>query len=187
MENPIRTFICVEIPENVMGEIEKLTKSLDRREVRSVKREQLHITVLFFPSIDEAQIETVKKAMDSLSMPEFEISIKGIDAFGARHPNVLFGNINDGGNLLKLYSQLKEKIHAAGIPTEEKPYTPHLTVARVKEHDTMAVRYISNIISRNKETPLGTFKCGSITLKKSTLTSEGPIYNDLHTRVFGQQ
>lgn len=182
MENQIRTFICVEIPEKIKDEIEKHTKSLDRSELRPVKREQLHITVLFFASVSEVQVEIVKKSMDSLSVKDFEISIKSIDAFGTRQPNVLFASVNDGGNLTAIYHQLKEKIEMAGIKIEERPYTPHLTIARVKEHDRIVVREINDIISRNKETLFGTFKCGAIKLKKSTLTNEGPVYEDLYLK-----
>jgi 2'-5' RNA ligase len=187
MENQIRAFVCVEIPERVKEEIEKCTKSLDRSELRPVRREQLHVTVFFFAGISENQIESIKKAMDSIDTEEFEISIKGIDAFGARQPNVLFANVNDNGNLLKIYGRLKERIEVAGIRIEERPYTPHLTIARVKERDRMVVREISDIISKNKETLFGTFKCETIKLKKSMLTNEGPIYEELYLKKLGHQ
>lgn len=177
----VRAFISIDLPDRIKESILKLNHELGTS-ARFVSKENMHITLLFLDKISGEKIELVKGAMNAIETKPFESSLKGVDTLGRKEPRVLFAKIDSGKNeMMELYKSLADRVRNFGIRIERRAYNPHLTIARIKRFDMQA---INDFVDRNSSVEFGRFICDRITLRKSVLTNEGPIYTDLHAKLF---
>ena len=81
-----------------------------------------------------------------------------------------------GGNqLINLAKKVEEKLLPLGFRSD-KPFKPHVTIFRIKNR----IGDISDELAKLNSSSLGNQKISEIKFKKSVLTSDGPIYSDLH-------
>jgi len=92
--------------------------------------ENLHLTLAFLGEIDSRQLHIIKGAMDSITMPEFEINIKGIGSFSNRKGKIVWAGIEHSAKLYSLQKELALTLNNSGILLEDRPYKPHLTLGR---------------------------------------------------------
>jgi 2'-5' RNA ligase len=83
------------------------------------------------------------------------------------------------GNFEELQKQVEEALIPFGFESEERKFTPHLTLGRVARPNPETSKLISAKISKLSEIQIGEFTVDRFHLKKSTLTPGGPIYEDL--------
>lgn len=138
----IRTFIGVDIGEQIRANAVALQQRLARVDagVRWATPESMHVTLLFLGEVDEREIVPVCRAVESVAgrEPPFTLRVSGVGAFPTpRRPKTVWAGITDGATeLQRLYELLEEKLLDMGCyRKEERGYTPHLTLGRVKaEH-----------------------------------------------------
>lgn len=138
----IRTFIGVNIGEQIRANAVALQQRLTRVDpgVRWATPESMHVTLLFLGEVDEREIVPVCRAVESVAgrEPPFTLRVSGVGAFPTpRRPKIVWAGITDGATeLQRLYELLEEKLLDMGCyRKEERGYTPHLTLGRVKaEH-----------------------------------------------------
>jgi 2'-5' RNA ligase len=98
--------------------------------------EKLHITLKFLGEIESNQVEALSDAaMRAAQMTRpFMLALEGAGAFPTRGvPRILWLGINDSsGALSELQSHLEEECERAGFAREERPFHPHLTIARIR-------------------------------------------------------
>ncbi len=176
-----RAFICIEVPEEVRVRIRSFAESLHWPWARIVPDSQLHITLFFFESAEEAQLKGIASAMSGTNFGAFNITLAGVDVFTPDRPHVLVARVTDDKGLASLYRSLEYGLHKFGVRTDERPFVPHVTMARFKRLGPGALAEVVSMHMRLSGEALGTFRCGEIKLKRSTLTPKGPIYEDLHT------
>ena len=178
----VRSFICVEINDSdVVNQIEEIITKIRFGGVRTVKSFQLHLTLKFLGEIPESRISTIKKEIQTINIPPFEISLQEMGCFpNLNYIRVVWIGIKDGSNNLKqLADMIEEKLNPLGFPREKRGFSPHLTLARVKKLSNSDKRQLTTIIQDLKEVPFGIQLIKEFILKKSTLTPQGPIYEDL--------
>jgi len=136
----IRSFVAVELPDEARAGLASLRRELERDEQRFVKWVDpggIHLTLKFLGNIPSRRVteitEAMKKAVQGLA--PFHLEISALGAFpGLKQPRVVWVGV--GGELDKL-STLRQNIDSAlaalGFAREERPFVPHLTVARVRE------------------------------------------------------
>jgi 2'-5' RNA ligase len=183
----VRSFIAVELPQNVKDGLAQLKSKLERAEhpfVKWVHPEGVHLTLKFLGNIPFKQVAEITKAIEEASkgIPPFHLEISGLGGFpNLKQPRVLWVGI--GGEVDKLLS-LQQNIDLALIPLgfakEERPFVPHLTLARIKQGasprerksfgELVASTTFENSYPLNVET---------INLMRSQLTPEGAIYTRL--------
>ena len=78
----------------------------------------------------------------------------------------------------QLAADVELRLAKLGFPREDKPFSPHITLARVKEYSPALQPKIAAI----KERDFGTCEISSVLLKKSVLTPSGPIYTTLYQK-----
>jgi RNA 2',3'-cyclic 3'-phosphodiesterase len=178
MEEPIRAFIAIELPDKMKDNIAALERELKGGGIRFVTRENMHITLAFLGNIDSVKIESVKKAMNGVKGGRFFSSLKGIGTFPDQHSNVLFAKIDKNANsIIDLYGALSEQLKAASIKMDNRKYHPHATIARFL--DEASKKRLKGFVEEHSELEFGEFLCSGIKLKQSVLTSEGHKYFDL--------
>jgi 2'-5' RNA ligase len=178
----IRAFIAVEIFDSIKKEIVKSTKALDVPGIKPLPAEQLHITLFFLGNIDEKKQHEIEAVLSGMEKKAFDVSFKGVGAFTPQNPRIIYAKIEEPGasKLIGLYNALNDLIIGTGIKLEERSFTPHVTIARVKKPGKEGI--VTDFLKKNQELSFGSFTCKEIKLIKSTLTEEGPVYEPLYSR-----
>lgn len=105
------------------------------REVSWVKPAQLHVTLHFLGEIDDARLPSLSQALaPPLDIDPPRIGLAGWGVFPARGPaRVIWIGLTEGAaTLASAHGVLGERLRSAGITLEARPFSPHLTVGRVK-------------------------------------------------------
>ncbi len=184
-QDKIRAFIAIGLPEDIKKRIAVAQSGLESSWITKVKKDQLHITLLFFAGISTENANRIKAEMDSIRDKPFDITVKGTGAFTPKNPRVLFIDIDAGAaKIAAIYSRLRATAQDMGVEVEDREFTPHITVARVKGGERMAMLEAENFLEDNSGKEFGTFQCKEIKFIKSTLTENGPVYETIYTKEF---
>ncbi|MFZ5984162.1 MAG: RNA 2',3'-cyclic phosphodiesterase [Acidobacteriota bacterium] len=180
---PLRAFLAVEIDEGVRRSlsdvIQHLSPSTGR--VKWVEPHQIHVTLKFFAALTTQARSAVEAALDEIapSVPPIPLAVRGLGAFrsGARI-RVLWAGLEDPSNRLSaLQASLEQALQVRGIPREERPFRPHLTLGRFREPS--AEPRLEDLLRGLRTFDAGAFEADRVTLFHSTLTPAGPRYGVL--------
>jgi 2'-5' RNA ligase len=176
----IRAFIATEIPR--FDELESLVDRIRRSGARiSVPRsEGMHVTLKFLGDVKEDSVTEIIEHMEqSVSgFSPFDVKIVGTGAFpNLQNPRVFWIGLEDGGFLGRIARLIDERLSTIGFAKESRPFSPHITIARVKAPS--GIEKATGILKEFEEAQFGTYLVKDIRLKKSTLTPTGSIYEDL--------
>ena len=177
-----RTFIGVDLPETLKEVIAGLVRELNVKQLKLVEKENLHVTMLFLGSINIDKVDYVKGLLSRINYKRFKIAVEGLGVFSPKRPRVLFADITEGSDELRsIYNELYNDLKANGFVLEDRPYTPHITLARIKWLDAGSRNSLLEFIDTHKER-FGEFYCETLSLKQSTLTEKGPIYRNIFVK-----
>ena len=173
----MRAFVAVEISNNdVLDSIKKIQNKIDI-EAKPVNLENLHFTLQFLGEITDEISKKVIDALNTIEFSSFKINLKGVGVFPKpKFPRVVWIGIDENGG--KMLIQLAKKVGKVLEPlgfSPDKPFKPHITIFRIKKK----VGDITKELDDQKMADFGIQKIISFKLKKSELTSTGPIYSDL--------
>jgi 2'-5' RNA ligase len=179
-----RTFIAVEIGADIRDSAVALQEALAKTgaEVKWVGPEGMHVTLLFLGEVDDRELHSVCRAVKEVaeSEPPFPLRVSGVGAFPTpRRPKILWAGITDGADALKrLYDRLEAKLLDLGCyRKEERGYTPHLTLGRVKsEADGFA---LAKELPKRLAWDGGRTVVDEVLVFSSVLEKDGPVYTVL--------
>ena len=182
----MRTFIAVELPKEIRNHLSKIQEQLKSTgaRVKWVEPKNIHLTLKFLGEINSQKLEKIIKILDDCvaDKQSFPVSITSIGAFPKlNYPKVIWAGIDTGDKEIKeIVKLLDEKIQKIGIPKEERSFSSHITIGRVRTFENKD-KLLEELIKlgTNKELTGFEFSLSKITLFKSTLTSSGPIYEAL--------
>ncbi|MFW9902943.1 MAG: RNA 2',3'-cyclic phosphodiesterase [Candidatus Thorarchaeota archaeon] len=178
----VRSFICVEINNSeVVSQIEESISKIKFDGVRPVKSNQLHLTLKFLGEVSDAQIGSIKQAIQTIEFPSFNISLEGMGCFpNLNYMRVLWIGIKEGSeNLQQLAKIVEGRLNPIGFSREKRRFSPHLTLGRIKKLQNSDKKQLAAIIQNSKTIPIGDQLIDELILKKSTLTPKGAIYENL--------
>jgi len=176
----IRTFIAVELDPGFREKIRELQDKFSSIDLKLVKPELVHITLKFLGDVDESRIPTISAALDSISCEPFETKIRELGAFPKpANPRVLW--LGATGNFKTLHENIEDLLKPFRFEAENKEFSAHATLARVKFLKKDQKNDFINILREFEDIEIGNMWVNKVLLKKSTLTPEGPIYETLHT------
>jgi 2'-5' RNA ligase len=137
-EKKIRTFIAIELPDEILQAIRELQEALkaEKLDLRWVDPGNLHLTLKFLGEISPKDLDPVRLAMKKAAarVQAFELHGKGLGAFpGLNRPRVVWAGMGgETESLQKLAGFLDQELGALGFEKETRPYQGHLTLARAK-------------------------------------------------------
>jgi 2'-5' RNA ligase len=183
----IRSFIAVDLPAEIKAKITNqiagFKKLVSNSSVRWVEAGNLHLTLKFLGEVPLAKISGIEPALKAAlqPVPAFDLAITGAGLFPtARKPRVIWLGIHPAGALISLARVVDETMHGLGFDLEERPFSPHLTIGRVNrdvpEHE---LPRIGEIILKNQPGEIGGIQVQSVTLYRSDLRPQGPLYTPL--------
>jgi len=151
-----------------------------RADLKLVEPEIMHLTLRFLGEIPEQTVEKVKEAMDSTRFHQFDANFSGVGTFPSLNRiNVVWVGVTEGEEQLNgIFHQLEPKLRQIGMTPDNKGFSPHMTIARVKSGANRAA--LAEAVSKMRDLQFGKMPVQSVRLKKSTLTPKGPIYTTMH-------
>jgi len=178
----IRSFVSIDLEdEKILSQVESIMSSLSSLggDLKPVERENIHLTLKFLGNVSSSKVEEVKSALAQVTFPPFSLEIKGAGAFPSlRRMNVIWVGVGEGWSQVELiFEQTEKLLHRLGFSNETRPFSPHITVARVKsgrKRDEIAA-----FLSHLAEESFGTFPVENVRLKHSVLSPSGPKYSTL--------
>lgn len=174
MEAVGRVFAAIALPEEIRLALEDRLAGIDVPG-KPAPLQNWHITLRFLGRIEEVTYERFLAAIEHLPDP-FTISLDGFGAFpNPRRATVLWLGIDQGAEeATKLASIAEEAAQAAGLDAEERPFHPHLTLARIRPPEN-----VTGLIETEFE-PLR-WRCESMVVYESILGGRHPRYEALET------
>lgn len=171
----MRMFVALELPDGLKAEIADLSRTLSRGcGGRFVDHEGYHLTLAFLGVIDEMGVALAADALDEacIGMAPVRLVPNGLGKFGSSRDATLWLGFVPEPELVGLFGRVRDGLRVRGLPFDEKPFSPHVTLAR---HACLSEGTLS-VTSLPAETD-----AACVTLFRSTLSPDGPIYTPLHT------
>ena len=172
----MRIFVAIEVSDkDVLNSIHKIQTELNIK-AKPVELHNLHFTVQFLGEVSEEMVGKISDALNSIEFSSFSISFASIGVFPKPNsPRVIWIGTDDGVNELeKLAEMIRSKLSHLGFSPDKK-FKPHVTIFRVKNK----IEDLSSKLEKFSSCSFGKQLISEIKLKKSELTSTGPIYTDL--------
>ena len=180
----MRVFISIDIEdEEILKEINKISNEIKRSGalIKLVEKENIHMTLQFLGEISEKDVEIVKGALNQCcaKIKKFKMLLRGLGAFpNPKFPRVIWiGTAKGADEVTKLANSLSNDLKRSGFRLESRPFSPHITIARVKRYNAN----LKNLIKKYEDYEFGEVEVSEVRIKKSRLTPQGPIYTTLYS------
>jgi len=183
----VRCFIAIELPEEVkagLRDIQAKLKSGGSAPVKWVDPYSVHLTLKFLGGVDAAKISPIAAAMDEAArgIAPFSLKVEGLGAFpNLRRVQVVWVGVSgEVDRLADLQQRLENNLAQLGFAPENRRFTPHLTLARVRDRASLAEREgLGQLIAGTEFGAASSFPVKEVSLMKSQLTREGALYSRL--------
>ena len=190
----LRAFIAVEIPVGIHQAIKKQTApiqaALNASLVRWVPAENVHLTLKFLGDVSPANIDLLKQMLSAEVSHHraFEVRFEGLGAFPSpKRPRVIWIGIQAPAGLEALQHGIEAATATLGYPDEQRPFSPHLTIGRVKQSvNSAGMQKIRAALEGTKLDSLGTAEVNAVHLYKSDLKPSGAVYTRLFSAPLGK-
>jgi 2'-5' RNA ligase len=179
----MRLFTGILIDERVVHNLQlALAPMREAADVRWSPPENFHITSKFIGQWPENRLAELESALRAIVPPgKLEIAIARFGFFpNPRHPRVFFAGVHSGPGLAELAKRIGEALEPLGLPPEDTPYSPHLTLARIgKEHSRESLRSLREYVASMTNFDFGSFVAESFGLFLSKPGRGGSVYTRL--------
>lgn len=178
----LRTFIAIELPGDIKGELSDLQQELACPDLHAkwVSRENIHLTLKFLGAVASDRIAEITGALkESLKNEEgFSFTLNGVGAFPSpSRPKVVWVGITEGKEKLRtIAGKIEATLEKMGFPKEKRGFSAHVTLSRIKREGKSGV--LKEKIE-SKDYSSHPIRVSTIAIMKSDLTPGGPIYSKL--------
>jgi len=183
-DEKIRTFIAVDIPEKLKGQVAVLMDKLKKADgvVKWVEPSAMHFTLKFLGHLTFDRLEEVMAAVEKsvAGHRSFTASLEGLGVFpNFRRLRVIWLGVTEGTTeLVGLQGKIDKELSAVGFPPEERSFSPHLTLGRVKDSaGAEDRRRLASAIEQDKNVAVGRFEVSAVKVMRSVLRPQGPLYS----------
>lgn len=184
----LRAFIAVELPLEIRQTVCNTTSKL--REgigglVRWVPVENMHLTLKFLGDVSPSNVELLSQMLHAETdlFNCFDLRLNGLGSFpNLKRPRVIYIGIQAPAALETLQRGIESAARRLGYESEERGFSPHLTIGRVKQNATVTEQQtIRHALEGTKIDSLGTARVDSVQLFKSDLSPTGSVYTRLYS------
>jgi 2'-5' RNA ligase len=184
----VRSFIAIELPQEIKSELAHLQERLKRAcgycPAKWVAIESIHLTLNFLGDLPFSRLDDIKNAVAQAAVASdiLELGLDGLGAFpNLERPHIVWvglsGNVE---KLSKIQKRLEQLLAGLGFSPEIRPFSPHLTLARVRDDASAAdKKRLGQVISSTTCKTDCLIPVRQVSLIKSQLTPAGSIYTVL--------
>lgn len=168
----MRLFLAIDLPDRIRQSVADICRGLPG--IRWLPPDQLHLTLRFIGEANETVNAAIRRGLAAITCPPFSLSLQGVGCFPSpRRPRVLWVGLSGGEPLMQLQREVETAVVTAGIPPEERPFSPHITLARLQDHRESDV---APFLARNASFHSEPFTVDAFHLYSSILTAKGAIH-----------
>ncbi len=173
----MRAFIAIDLPEAIQNALAQKQAAFRAccPDAQWTRPEGIHLTLKFLGQVSDEQVRDVTTALAALGPFErFAVEVRGFGFFpDARRARVLWAGLEAPPDLAQLAKRVEDSMENVGFPTEARPFTPHLTLARFKLPRPQPA--LQAFIEKERET-LGRLEVSELFLFESKLSPRGAEY-----------
>lgn len=193
-EEILRTFIAIELEEPLRLAIARVQDKLKRQtppgSVKWVAADGIHLTLKFLGDTPAGRIPEIAAALHAAcaGATPFEFSVEGRGCFpNFRRPRVIWVAVREKGQALaRLQAAVEQHVAPLGWPTEERGFSPHLTLGRVNRNvDAAAEAAVGAAVEKLVVEQIGSQRVVGVNLIKSDLRPTGAVYTVLEHAPLG--
>jgi 2'-5' RNA ligase len=179
-----RLFIAVDVRGNAdfNSDFDRIRDRLSGEGIKWTKPENTHITLVFLGDTDESRINVIGKILEErcTGFGNFGIVLRNIGVFrNLSDARIIRADIQEAEKLKELNSLISNDLKKAGFTIEDRPFSPHLTIGRVKSlKDRNALK---TLIDEYRDVELQRIQVENIILYESILKQSGPEYRPVST------
>lgn len=184
----VRAFIALDVNAEIARAIDRLTSELrtPHDAINWVRGEKLHLTLRFLgDAVDSQRLPRLVDGLEQVAAATepFVIGLHGTGAFpGLDRPRVLWIGLASV-ELVALAGRVEAAVVAGGFEAERRPFSPHLTIARVRDPRRFGV--LRSAFEHYANHDFGTVEARAMTLYRSQLSPQGSTYQALAAFGFG--
>ena len=183
MQRPIRTFVALEISDEIRAQARQLISRLRETaaDVKWVESQNLHLTLKFLDKVPANEIPRICQivARATAQLPPFEIEIRGAGAFpNAHQPRTLWlGTTTGRESMIELHDVIEAALAPLGFREEHRQFHPHLTLGRVRSGPGVAE--LADQLAQFETFLAGPLFVDEVAVFASRLDRRGPEYEVL--------
>lgn len=132
-----RLFTAIEVPKEIGAMLASLRGGVHG--ARWIDPENYHLTLRFIGDIDDRTAGEVADILDAVERPAFNVTLTGLDQFGGRKPRAIFAAVRPSPALVELQAEHERMMQRIGLPAEGRRFTPHVTLARLRDASVLEV------------------------------------------------
>ncbi len=128
----IRLFAAIPLPRDIRERLVSLRGGL--KGAKWVQPENLHLTLRFIGEVRNDVASDLDFALSGIKAPAFELALDGVGTFGrGKRPHALWAGVEKSEPLAALQAKVESVLVRAGLEPEERKFSPHITLARLKD------------------------------------------------------
>lgn len=197
LSHRMRIFLGIDLDSQVRAQIDHFIEGMQgfAPDARWMRSESLHITLKFIGEQTPAQVEAIAGSLRRVQASAFNLSVSGYGFFPtAKAPRVFWIGVSPVPELAALAASIDATTSETGIPREERPFSPHLTLARGgaggrsgspkwRKGDTQNAIFVTlqKRLATIQELSFGTMTAREFILYQSRLSPTGSKYTKLQT------
>lgn len=166
----LRLFVGIDLPPELKLSLSLMATGLPG--AKWVDAGNHHLTLRFIGEIDEGQAEDVDAALSHIRTPRFDVALATVGHFGLRQ---LWVGVERNDALQHLHDKIESALSRLGFPAEERRYTPHVSLARLKG---VSESRLQEYLTQHALYRAPPFRVDHFSLIASYLTKSGAIYED---------
>jgi RNA 2',3'-cyclic 3'-phosphodiesterase len=169
----MRLFVAIDLPQNLREKIQILYQHKIAG-AKWVPLEQVHLTLRFIGEVEESFFQEVRETLKGITSDSFEVSLQGLGCFpDPKRARVLWLGLIAPPIIYELQNKIELLLQSLGLASEERPFSPHLTLARLKFPNA---KEVAKFLEQNKDFKSETWLVKEFHLYSSLLTPKGAIH-----------
>lgn len=173
----IRAFLALPLPEGVLSalRVQQFLLPLPQR----TDPETFHLTLVFLGEQPEPILHEAHDLFAAVRVPPFPLSLKSLGLFGGTKPRAVWAGVAPSEPLTRLQAKLDHAARSAGIATERRRFTPHVTLGRFSPPPPEETFRLERAIAAGSGFTSPEWTVDHFLLYDSRLTKRGRVYTEL--------
>ena len=185
----MRLFIAIAIPEHIRAAFAAQIKEFRglSPQAKWVRAENLHVTLKFLGETPPEKLGSLQNVLADVHSPQpVQLDFRGLGFFpNEKRPRVFWAGMEASENLKNLATDVDQATYRLGFPLEERPFTPHLTLARFQPPGIPA-KLLETVRARNAQS-FGMMEAAQFHVIESKLKPTGAEYTTVQSFRFAPE
>lgn len=173
----IRAFLALPLPEQALSalRVQQFLLPLPRK----VDPDGFHLTLVFLGEQPEPVLQAAHDLFTETRVPPFPLSLKSLGLFGGTKPRAAWAGVSPSEPLHRLQAKLDHAARSAGIATEARRFTPHVTLGRFPPPPPEETFRLERAIAAGATFATPAWTVDHFILYESRQTKQGSVYSEL--------